>query len=130
MPKIRPILLFLILAVGMANGLKALNWEWQRRFDPDWVGAEERRHAPIRQDPRFPTSVSYAGNPDALEPGDWAGFRLLQYTVAPILVTDRLDQEWLVWRGPEPKPGEESLRGFTLSRKLGDGLYLYRRGGP
>jgi hypothetical protein len=128
--KIRTILLALILAAGIANGLKALNWEWARRSDPDLVGEQERRHLPIRLDPQFPTTVSYAGDPDALEPGDKAGFRLLQYTVVPILVSDRLDQEWLIWRGPEPKPGEETLRGFTLSRKLGDGLYLYHRGEP
>lgn len=119
-----------MLTAGIANGLKALNWEWRRRFDPDLVGAEELRHAPIRQDRQFPASISYAGNPDALEPGDYTGFRLLQYTLAPILVTDKLDQEWLLWRGPDPKPGEEALRGFTFSRKLGEGLYLYRRGEP
>ncbi len=130
MTKIRAILISIILVAGIANGLKALNWEWERRSDPDLVGEQERRHSPIRLDSQLPATVSYAGDPDALEHGDRAGFRLLQYTVAPILVSDRLDQEWLVWRGPDPKAGEEALRGFTLSRKLGDGLYLYHRGEP
>ncbi|HKY63446.1 MAG TPA: hypothetical protein VJR29_08510 [bacterium] len=130
MAKTRSILLYLILALGIANGLMALGRTWERRSEPDWVGESERRYARLRADPNLPAVLSYAGDPDAFHVGDHAGFRLMQYTLAPTLITDRLDQEWLVWNGPAPIRGEPTLRGYSLSRKLGEDLDLYRRGRP
>ncbi|HEX5034192.1 MAG TPA: hypothetical protein VFW62_06915 [bacterium] len=130
MTKTRSILLFFLLALGIANGLQALSRTWERRLEPDLVGESERRYARLRTDPNLPAVLSYAGDPDAFHVGDHAGFRLMQYTLSPVLVTDRLDQEWLIWIGPAPVLGEPALRGYSLSRKLGPGLLLYHRGPP
>jgi len=130
LPKTRTIFFCVILALGIANGLRALKWEWENRGEPDFVGAAERILAPLRREPGFPAEVSYAGDPDAFHRGDQAGFRLFQYSLAPVLVSDRIDQEWLIWNGPLPTAGEKTLQGYSFSRKLGGTLFLYRREKP
>lgn len=104
---------------------------------PDEISAYERRFQELRTVLPRGGTVGYLGHPDLRTalPGQglarlhFRRFLLTQYALAPVLLIQSTDPEFVVGnfdsRAVPPAP-----RGLRLIRDFGDGVVLFRRSGP
>lgn len=120
-----------LAAVALLSGLKVLLdvvEAYRGRSEIAGVSAFERRLEPVKTLVRPHATVGYITDTRPEETTTTAEYYLTEYTLAPRIIVNSMDQKFIVanFHLPQQEPTNLGLKGLELVRDFGAGVKLYR----